>query len=282
MHDAGQSIRTNANNLGISTRTVLRAEDTDWYGNLARGRPPRCTIPAQRRDILQAAEPDPQTNAVAIRESFYLDVSERTVRRVLHEAGVHQQHHQTPANKEFLTDQHREGRLRFAQQYVDKPEEFGKRVIWTDEKTFSSSCHGWRHCWRKNDTRAEDTDWYGNLARGRPPRCTIPAQRRDILQAAEADPQTNAVAIRESFHLDVSERTVRRVLHEAGVHQQHHQTPANKEFLTDQHREGRLRFAQQYVDKPEEFWKEVIWTDEKTFSSSCHGWRHCWRKNDTR
>ncbi|KAK4306442.1 hypothetical protein Pmani_021738 [Petrolisthes manimaculis] len=153
-HEAGQSIRTIAKNLGISTRTVLRwirrSEDTDWYGNLPRGRPPRCTTPAQRRDILQAAEADPQTNAVAIRESLHLDVSERTVRRVLHEAGVH---HRTPANKEFLTDQHREGRLLFAQQYVDKPEEFWKRVIWTDEKTFSSSCHGKRQCWRRNDTR---------------------------------------------------------------------------------------------------------------------------------
>ncbi|KAK4316549.1 hypothetical protein Pmani_012324 [Petrolisthes manimaculis] len=150
MHEAGQYIRTIANNLGISTKTVLRSEDTDWYGNLPRGRPPRCTTPAQRRDILQAAEADPQTNAVAIRESLHLDVSERTVRRVLHEAGVH---HRTPANKEFLTDQHREGRLRFAQQYVDKPEEFWKRVIWTDVKTFSSSSHGRRHCWRRNDTR---------------------------------------------------------------------------------------------------------------------------------
>ncbi|KAK4318145.1 hypothetical protein Pmani_010836 [Petrolisthes manimaculis] len=88
MHEAGQSIQTIANNLGISTRTVLRwirrSEDTDWYGNLPRGRPPRCTTPAQRRDIIQAAEADPQTNAVAIRESLHLDVSERTVRRVLH------------------------------------------------------------------------------------------------------------------------------------------------------------------------------------------------------
>ncbi|KAK4309825.1 hypothetical protein Pmani_018586 [Petrolisthes manimaculis] len=126
---------------------------------------------------------------------------------------------------------------------------------------------------------AEETEWYGNLPRGRPPHSTTPAQRRDILQAAETDPQTNAVAIRDSLHLDVCERTVRRVLHEAGVH---HRTPAKKEYLNDQHREGRLRFAQQYVDKAEDFWKRVIWTDEKTFSSTCHGRRHCWRWNNTR
>lgn len=98
------------------------------------------------------------------------------------------------------------------------------------------------------------------------------------MQTATSNPQTNAVAIRESLHLDVSNMTVRRVLHEAGLHRR---TPAKKEFLTDQHREGRLRFAQQYVDRPEDFWKRVIWTDEKTFSSG-HGRRHCWRRDNTR
>ncbi|KAK4307089.1 hypothetical protein Pmani_021106 [Petrolisthes manimaculis] len=71
--------------------------------------------------------------------------------------------------------------------------------------------------------------------------------------------------------LDVSKRSIRRVLHEAGVHDK---TSANKELLTDKHREGRLRFAQQYVDKQEDFWKRVVWTDEKTFSHSCNRRRH--------
>ncbi|KAK4296429.1 hypothetical protein Pmani_031080 [Petrolisthes manimaculis] len=79
MHESGQSVRSIANNLGISTNTVLRAEETDCYGNLPRGRPPHSTTPAQRHDILHAAETDPQTNAVAIRDSLHLDVCERTV-----------------------------------------------------------------------------------------------------------------------------------------------------------------------------------------------------------
>lgn len=125
---------------------------------------------------------------------------------------------------------------------------------------------------------AEETDWYGNLPRGKPPHRTTPAQRRDILQAGETNPHMNAVTIRNSLHPDVCERTVRRVLHEAEVH---HRPPAKKEYLNVQHREGRLQFAQQCVDKAEDYWKRMIWMDERTFLSPCHGRLHCWRRNNT-
>lgn len=126
--------------------------------------------------------------------------------------------------------------------------------------------------------RAEETDHYANLPRGRPPRRTTPAEDHDILRSVEADPQSNAVAIRDALHLDVTARTVRRRMHSAGVH---HRTPAIKEFLTQEHREGRLRFAQQYVNSQDDFWERVIWTDEKSFRSTSHGTRHCWRRNKT-
>lgn len=118
-----------------------------------------------------------------------------------------------------------------------------------------------------------------DLPRGRPPRRTTRAQDRQIVTSAEAQPHTNAVAIRDALNLDVSEWTVRKRLHEAGVH---HRIPARKEKLTDRQREGRLQFALQHRDKEEEFWKRVVWTDEKTFNSTNHGRIHCWRRNDTR
>lgn len=101
----------------------------------------------------------------------------------------------------------------------------------------------------------------------------------NIIAAAEADHHTNAVAIRDSLQLEVSARTVRRRLHEAGIH---HRTPALKERLTEQHRAGRLAFAQLYSEQDEDFWRRAIFTDEKSFSSTSHGRQHCWRRNNTR
>lgn len=118
-----------------------------------------------------------------------------------------------------------------------------------------------------------------NLPGGRPPRCTTPAQDNNITAAAEANPHTNAVAIRDTPHLNASVWTVRRRLHEAGVH---HRVPAAKDRLTQQHRDGRLQFAREHVKKGYDFWERVIWTDEKKISSTNHGQLHCWRRNNTR
>ncbi|KAG7156031.1 putative Transposable element Tc1 transposase-like 61 [Homarus americanus] len=71
------------------------------------------------------------------------------------------------------------------------------------------------------------------------------------------------VALREAGHtiagiareLGISEptvrRTVRRPLHEAGIH---HRTPAIKEKLEDRHRTARLQFAQQHEGEGIDFW----------------------------
>lgn len=56
---------------------------------------------------------------------------------------------------------------------------------------------------------------------------------------------------------------------------------AIKDVLTDDHRAGRLRFARRYVNMPAEFWNLVVFSDEKSWSSSAHGLiRVCRRKNE--
>ena len=116
-------------------------------------------------------------------------------------------------------------------------------------------------------------DHYFFVARPGAPRKTTPAQDARIIAAAAADPHTTAVAITQGLQLDVSVLTVRRRMHQAGIH---HRVPAVKEKITDDHRAARLAFAQQYVEQDMEF------TDEKVFRSTCHGKRHCWRPNNTR
>ena len=128
-----------------------------------------------------------------------------------------------------------------------------------------------------------------------PPRRTTRQHDDNIIRAAEEDPFTNVVAIRERLQLDVLAMTVRRRLHEAGIHHRveagiyhrveagiHHRVLPKKESLTEQHRAGRLAFAQRYVGEDLEFWSRVVFTDEKSFSSTSHGRMLNWRPNNTR
>lgn len=100
-----------------------------------------------------------------------------------------------------------------------------------------------------------------------------------IRAMVERSPFTNSVSLREQRRLDVSTRTIRRRLHEAGVH---HRVPAKKGGLLPRHVRERLEFAQNYLARDLDFWGRTIFTDEKTFSSTAHGALHCWRMNTTR
>ncbi|KAG7154725.1 Transposable element Tc3 transposase-like 2 [Homarus americanus] len=97
------------------------------------------------------------------------------------------------------------------------------------------------------------------------PRLTTRDEDAAIITAIKSNPFSNAVAIREALHLEVCAQTVRSRLYEAGIQ---HRVPAIKERLTDQHRTGRLQFAQQYVGEDLEFWSREVFTDEKTFAST--------------
>lgn len=157
--ECGRSSRDTANALGISRSTVQRWIQR-WHesGDLRdcpRGRPPRVTTPEVDQRIRQTSEDDPiENHAVRIREMLNLEASVHTVRRRLHEQG---RHHRTPAPKQALTEEHCAYRLLFAQAYVEKDLDFWGRVVFTDEKTFCSTSHGRKHCWRRNNTR------YGSL-----------------------------------------------------------------------------------------------------------------------
>ncbi|KAK4314369.1 hypothetical protein Pmani_014323 [Petrolisthes manimaculis] len=101
MRESGQSIRSIANNLGISTGTVSRWINSGILENLPRGRPPRTTTPDEDQQIIQGAEENPHTNAVAIRNDQHLAVSVWTVRRRLREDDLH---HRVPGSDVGVID----------------------------------------------------------------------------------------------------------------------------------------------------------------------------------
>ncbi|KAG7158004.1 putative Homeodomain-like domain-containing protein 18, partial [Homarus americanus] len=114
-----------ADRLAVSTSTVKRwirrYAETGILTDLERRPRPRLTTRDEDAAIIVAIQNNPFSNAVAIREALHLDVCAQTVMSRLHVAGI----------------QHR-----FAQQYVGEDLEFGLRVVFTDEKIFTSTNHG--------------------------------------------------------------------------------------------------------------------------------------------
>ncbi|KAK3883897.1 hypothetical protein Pcinc_011800 [Petrolisthes cinctipes] len=78
------------------------------------------------------------------------------------------------------------------------------------------------------------------------PRSRVTSREEDerIIQAAVTQPFINAAAITTDLGLEVSNTTVRRRLHAAGVH---HRVPAMKEHITDVHRNTRVILMQQWT-----------------------------------
>ena len=111
------------------------------------------------------------------------------------------------------------------------------------------------------------------------PRVTTPEDDRRLLNAVENHPLTSVVQHTRDLELHCHPNTSRRRIHEANINCH---IPANKEKLRQQHRECRLGFALQYLHADHSFWKNVIFTDEKYFTSVEARARHCWRRQNTR
>ncbi|GFU69496.1 transposable element Tcb2 transposase [Trichonephila clavipes] len=82
-----------------------------------------------------------------------------------------------------------------------------------------------------------------------------------------------------SCNVSVSAQTVRNGLHSAGLKAR---TPRKKPYISEVTRKRRLEFAMKYKNKPMEFWKKVIFSDEsKSEIFTPPSIRKIWRKNKT-
>ncbi|GFV69171.1 transposable element Tcb2 transposase [Trichonephila clavipes] len=80
-----------------------------------------------------------------------------------------------------------------------------------------------------------------------------------------------------SCNVSVSAQTVRNVLHSAGLKAR---TPRKKPYISEVKR--RLEFAMKYKNKPMDFWKKAIFSDESKFEIfTPPSIRKIWRKNET-
>ncbi|KAG0442909.1 hypothetical protein HPB47_015490 [Ixodes persulcatus] len=106
------------------------------------------------------------------------------------------------------------------------------------------------------------------------PRSTDEEADRLIIACVVADPFVSAKDIRSELNLNISCSTIRRRLREAGLK---NCVAAQKPHLTERQRRPRLEFARAVQGWTVDDRREVIFSDESTFSSRWDQQRRVWR-----
>jgi transposase len=99
------------------------------------------------------------------------------------------------------------------------------------------------------------------------PRSLTERQVRFIVRSAEENPRSNAEIIKEElatrYGSSVSGQTIRNRLKEEGLSSR---MARNKPFISENNKQKRLEFAKNHLDKPIDFWRSVLFTDESKFN----------------
>lgn len=118
-----------------------------------------------------------------------------------------------------------------------------------------------------------------NLHRSGRKRCTTAREDRVIKLQATVNPKVSAQIIKESTETKASVSTVRRRLREAGLKGC---VARRVPFISKVNMKKRVAFAKQHINKPNEFWAHIIWSDESKFEL-CESKRRqiVWRRKNT-
>ncbi|KAL1490168.1 hypothetical protein ABEB36_012906 [Hypothenemus hampei] len=90
-----------------------------------------------------------------------------------------------------------------------------------------------------------------------------------LIQHLRAHPFTTATAAAQITNFPASRRTAQRRIRQ--ISDFRCRVAAIKPFLTQQNKENRMGYAMQYLIFDQNFWENVIFTDEKVFQSSRNG-----------
>lgn len=105
-----------------------------------------------------------------------------------------------------------------------------------------------------------DDPGVSRTGRGRP-RSLDERDTRRMLRCVAIDPFMSISQILRDCGFECSESTVRRHLIRNGIM---HRLAATRPFLTEEHAAERLAWALEHQDKPLEYWRRVLFTDEST------------------
>lgn len=114
---------------------------------------------------------------------------------------------------------------------------------------------------------------------GRPKKLS-PRAVRQIKKMALADRRRSAGSIAEEVRAaggqPVSAQTIRRTLHQDGLHGRR---PRRKPLLKSVHKKARKQFADDNQSKKMDYWNHVLWSDETKINLfGSDGVQHVWRR----
>jgi len=114
------------------------------------------------------------------------------------------------------------------------------------------------------------------------PRVLSKTDKRFIIRQIKIDPKTSApkiTAALENRGVHVAISTVRNVCHKNGYHGR---VVRKKFWINETNRKKRLEFAKQHLNKSQEYWNTVLFSDESKFNIfNSDGRRTVWRKKNT-
>ncbi len=111
-----------------------------------------------------------------------------------------------------------------------------------------------------------------------PPTKITPRVQWRLIQEVIKEPRTTSKELQASLasiKVSVHDSTIRKRLGKNSIHER---VPRQKPLLTKKNTKARLTFAKKYLDYPQDFWANILWTDEtkvKLFGRcvSCYIWR---------
>ena len=168
----GESYRKIGKELNLSFTTVQyiikKYERTNSTENKPRTGRPRILTERERRNIVKEATKKPFISARSLANDLAStsgkSVDPQTIRNVLHSAQIYGR---TARKKPLINNTNREKRLGFAKIYINKPIEFWKRVIFSDESKFNIfGSDGKRFVWRKPNTELQQKNLIPTVKHG--------------------------------------------------------------------------------------------------------------------
>lgn len=117
---------------------------------------------------------------------------------------------------------------------------------------------------------------------GRPEKLSFREERK-IICMAKTNPRTTSTKIvenvQQTFNKKICAETARKILHKAGYHGR---VARKKPYISHVNRRKRIEFANAYINKSPEFWKQVIFSDESKYCIfGIKGRQIVWRKPGT-
>ena len=170
-HISGEGYRVISKRFNVHISTVRqivnkwKAEGTVL--SLNRTGLPRKIRDKSKRKLAGKVAADPRLTSKDLQETLAaanIHCLRSTIRRALNDSGIHGR---VARKKPLLSKKHKAARLNFAQQYANKSDAYGTRVLWTDESKIKLYGHNEnRYIWRKTNTAFDEKNLIPTVKHG--------------------------------------------------------------------------------------------------------------------